>query len=994
MNSDEFGAMETALRQRFSMLKATRGNSPVYALEHGLSEAELQRLSLAIGPMLRFNGVTQSWSGISLPLIVLATETGYHYRGTGTDFWPILSGKLGASFTDRDRQNLSALFETANRTLAIKKPAPTAWNRAFRHIAWPIANAVAPLEVHRALASALHRMFIRPPDAFEGAELAIALRRAALADGAPERLLQWLQDDQLATAMSRRLLELPEDNFLAPEVVSRIWSDMSSDVFTRRALSNALAEHRQLQSGGRAFGRYGRAYFALGLSEGEIALHIVPPVLGQSDHQRLVRQVQGRRISLWNLSGSVALLNLCEGRSTQIELERMPELGETFLSDDALVGLEATAVTALRGLAPDLSSPLLFPAGGGLSAQADYVNTNASRYWWLLSRRRPPSTKGLRVLGSVAGADLIEIDLNEPDAQSWLEAQRIIVEKAPVLEPILTPILKRQPRGYDFPPGLPALFRVSGSADGTKAILGSAEVNLAEDRSFVAVDDDPPGDHLLRLQSSSSQTVGGWRRISSVSAQPAPISVLHDAGELTLEALLDGQVSIRITAEPDMLTPTLILSVVTGGAEIARARAETDGPALFGGGSPLLRDLTEQLKASEAFERGELVAELDGLSRDTWAIGRRLRTARWERHNDAWSPIVEGQVVGSICTLAETPYQTGVGLLSTTAPALLLPILEDGRILEADGLVAGPRSLTFGFSVPVEDLGALTRTWGGADDVGLKTTSTALVRWQCASSAHVVLDLVRSRAIQSLERMTVCQLCGPDWLALEDDLISSASDFWGIFADLTISRGMSAGEGFPTLPEANRDSLRDCLAARFKDVAPRLRALSTSEVEALAPKLDDGVNEAWEDHFQALERAGAAFHLEEEPDAGNDGSVWASAVRHAEGRYQLAPLGRKLAPSRRGSALMAFNYEAEGLPALGALLEAEHVDLRARPPHWLAAGDISRGLMFWTDARAFGQEPEGQEALQRLLADRHTARAIRYAALRYSLSRGRPGASR
>ena len=55
MNSDEFGAMETALRQRFSMLKATRGNSPVYALEHGLSEAELQRLSLAIGPMLRFN---------------------------------------------------------------------------------------------------------------------------------------------------------------------------------------------------------------------------------------------------------------------------------------------------------------------------------------------------------------------------------------------------------------------------------------------------------------------------------------------------------------------------------------------------------------------------------------------------------------------------------------------------------------------------------------------------------------------------------------------------------------------------------------------------------------------------------------------------------------------------------------------------------------------------------------------------------------------------
>jgi hypothetical protein len=239
--------------------------------------------------------------------------------------------------------------------------------------------------------------------------------------------------------------------------------------------------------------------------------------------------------------------------------------------------------------------------------------------------------------------------------------------------------------------------------------------------------------------------------------------------------------------------------------------------------------------------------------------------------------------------------------------------------------------------------------------------------------------------------MAVRQLCGTGWLHLEDDLIRSVSDFWGALADLAITRGMAVGEGFPALPEDRRDSLKDCLASRFQDAAPFLRALPPAEIEALAPTLDDAVNEAWEDHFQALERAGASFHVEDECDAGNDGSLWAKAVRDASDRFELGPLGRRLTPERRGRALMTFDYAAHGLPAVAALLEAEHVDLRARPPNWLSADDIRKGLMFWTDPRAFGEESDAADALRKLLADRQTARAVRYAALRHDLSRGRPG---
>ena len=994
MHSEELDTVAAALRARFSALKAQRGGAPVYALEHGLNDASLQRLRLTVGPMLRLNGIDSWWTNRGLPLIVLATETGYSYRGTGTDFWPILSSRLNTDFTHRDRQNLTALFETAHRTLGIKKPAPTAWNLAFRHIAWPIANAVAPVEIHRALAGVLHRMFGRPPPAFEGAELAAALRRSAVADGASQRLLQWLQDDQLATAMSRRLLDLPEDDFLTAEVVRRIWLDMSSDIVTRRALGRARAEYSQLQTGGRGFGRYGRAHFALRVMDGAPILQIVPPVLGPADHDRLARQVQARQVRLWNAAQPINLQSLCEGRPTPLVLDRLPETGDIFLSDNAIAGLDGSAATALRGLEPDLAEPLLFPAGPRASAQTSVVRPGSARHWWLVARHRMGTTQGVTLIGRIGESDLFGVDVDEPAARSWLETQGIPVERGPILEPVLAPVLDRQLRGHDFPVGLPALFRVIGPADGTTAVSARIEVDLNSDRPFVIVDDDTPGDHGLRLRSAWPETMVGWRRIPTPSPLAAPISVVPDGGELTLDALLDGDLSMRLNSAPGLTTPPLILSVIADGAEIARARTETDGPTLFGGGSALLRELTRQLKTSERFARGELVAELEGVGRETWPLGRRMQAVRWERLKDVWTPLLDGDPVRVVGTPAGSPRRHPAELTGTTGPALLLPVLEDGRTLNGDGLVVGPRSMNFSLSLADEDIGDLGRSWDGPGDSGLCATSTAWVRWSSAETAHIILDLVRGRAVQLLERMMVRQLCGRGWLALEDEQINSWSSFWAALANVAIARGMASGKDFPPLAAEHHDALQGCLAACLQAAAPNLRSLSPSDIEALAPKLDEAVNEGWLDHFLALERAGERFPLDDECDAFNEGAAWASAVREADDRHQLVSLGRKLTPQRRGYALTTFSYEFAGVADLISLLEVEHVDLRTRPPYWLADGDIRRGLMFWTDPRAFGQDNRGSETLQKLLADRQTARSIRYAALRFALSRGRRGVLR
>lgn len=994
MESDELDIVDARLRTRFSALKTARGGAPVYALEHGLTVTELGRLRRAAGPMLRLHGVSDWWTDRPLGLIVLATETGYRYRGTGTDFWPVLGARLGASFTGSDRERLTGLFESAHRSVGLRRPADTLWNLAFRHIAWPITNAVAPTEIHRPLARALHRMFQRPPAVFEGADLAAALRRAAVSDGAAPRLMQWLKDDQLAAVMAGRLLALPDDGFLDPGVVSRIWSDMASDASTRRALGDAIAEHRQLLTGSRGFARYGRAHLALRVNADGPVLELVPPTLSAADQDRLSRLCESRAARLWNAATQVNIRRLSEGRAIALDLERLPEARDAFLADADTEDLDGAAVTALRGFAPDLSGSLLFPAGDGASPQAAAVRPYAAGRWWWIARGRVHEEDGVTIIGRLGDADVVEIEVDRPGARAWLESQGVAVERGPVLEPVMASALDSRPQGYDLPLGLPALFRVAGEAHGLTAVLAADEAALCADSPFVAVDDDPAGEHRLILRSEFPDTVCGWRRLPA-SSSPAPVGLVADAPEFTLEALLDGEFSLRILCAPGIATSDLTLRVTTGGAEIARAVTATDGAALYGGGSPLFRDLAAQLKQAGIFDRGELSAELAGLVRESWPLGRRLRNVRWERRDEAWAAVLEGEIISKAMVSASTPHMSpGDNPSDSDVPMLLLPISGEGSPLETDGLIVGPRSLTLGTGRDEDSLDGVGRAWDAPGDQGLRAACGAWIRWSCASTSHLILDLVRIRAIRTLERRIVRQLCGRGWLSLEDAQVRTAGGFWQAMADIAISRGMAAGDGFPALAETNRHVLQECLAGRLAEAVPDLRSMSADAIETASADLDEAVNTAWEDHFQALERAGAAFHLEDECDAGNDGSAWAAAAREADDRCRLGPLSRRLVPAARARALTDFDYEAAGISDISALLDAEHVDLRARQPHWLGEVDLRRALMFWISPRIFSHEAEGPETLQKLLADRQTARAVRYTALRYISSRGGSGVAR
>ena len=68
---------------------------PVVFVEHGLDAHELDELRAAVRGSLRVHPLDSGWwDSCDLPLLVASTEIGYCYRGSGTDFWPLLETEL------------------------------------------------------------------------------------------------------------------------------------------------------------------------------------------------------------------------------------------------------------------------------------------------------------------------------------------------------------------------------------------------------------------------------------------------------------------------------------------------------------------------------------------------------------------------------------------------------------------------------------------------------------------------------------------------------------------------------------------------------------------------------------------------------------------------------------------------------------------------------------------------------------------------------------
>ncbi len=148
---EELAFLHERLKAHFLMLRQQRAptGSPTFALEHGLSQAELVFLKEQVTSSVRQGRVR---GDLWIPLIVYASEIGYEY--SRDEFWQTFEAVTPGWAEHGDRQLLRASFRRFTQSFGGAEPTG-AWAQHFSIICWPITHAVLPTDLQRQLARLL-----------------------------------------------------------------------------------------------------------------------------------------------------------------------------------------------------------------------------------------------------------------------------------------------------------------------------------------------------------------------------------------------------------------------------------------------------------------------------------------------------------------------------------------------------------------------------------------------------------------------------------------------------------------------------------------------------------------------------------------------------------------------------------------------------------------------------------------------------------------------
>ncbi|MGL6196379.1 MAG: hypothetical protein ACRC2T_16305 [Thermoguttaceae bacterium] len=223
----------TSLKERFEKLKQQRPEGcPLFALEHGFNSEQLDEVKKILrSEISQHEGDIQRAFPIwHLPLLVIATEIGYKYQGNGTDYWLNLEKALEYStITHHERRKIREWFEDTHKRFKIAKPLETPWSKQFRNIAWPITNAILPLDIRLQFMKSLALM----PTKYYGLDvdaIATYLRRDTDTENSL-RYSGWLSTmpsvGQLAQAIITN--NTNESPFFSADTLLRLRQDMEQD---------------------------------------------------------------------------------------------------------------------------------------------------------------------------------------------------------------------------------------------------------------------------------------------------------------------------------------------------------------------------------------------------------------------------------------------------------------------------------------------------------------------------------------------------------------------------------------------------------------------------------------------------------------------------------------------------------------------------------------------------------------------------------------------
>lgn len=158
LNLGEIDALERALKA--SIVGLNKKRTAVVTLIEAVDEAMLWPEPFDdMAPIALSHSLDDLISRAPLLICAVAAEIGFRFEGVGTVFWAKFSDALGLGVTMAQRQRIAEIYEMQAKRYDLSRPSDSAFSSHFSIIAWPIANALLPVD----LVGAVSRLMARAP---------------------------------------------------------------------------------------------------------------------------------------------------------------------------------------------------------------------------------------------------------------------------------------------------------------------------------------------------------------------------------------------------------------------------------------------------------------------------------------------------------------------------------------------------------------------------------------------------------------------------------------------------------------------------------------------------------------------------------------------------------------------------------------------------------------------------------------------------------------
>ena len=989
---------------RYRALRESR-SGPIFFVEHGLSEDEVADVFADVRHcLISYPLESRWWDTNCLPLLVAATEVGYRYRGSGTDFWPVLEAKFGIRVSAADRKRIRDLFSSASKTYRGAQPPATPWAEVFRLIAWPITHALVPLEFHRPLALTLANLRVNVRELSDD-DLHRAIRIGASSTSA--RFATLLEDAALVVAVTRSLLGGGSGELCA-ETVERIAADLASDRVTQRAVAVArriqrtVVEHTAppVSSGDLVSSIVGS--FQLRRRDGTVTLEAVFPPMEADLQTRLQRALRRRRYAprLWGVSVPVPSVQLLSCLPFTVKLTTAPPEDAELLPNLDHVDIDPKLRDVLAAFKLDVTPPLLFAVSADevLGRRVQGPSISGDRKYWLLSRSGE-GPRGCVALGVVGPYDCHLLDPSEDSAREFLRELGFQVRFGVAVEFAGRPPLQRDVPVPVFAVGDQRIVVPRRVPPGGLSVqLGDEQVHLAGDDVAIVVVE--RGDHILRVSSGDEDSDFTFRGTASPqSVQPRICSIAPRSSDLTVQALLRGALDFAVESFAPLEGLQLTVEIEARGRRLVATAPLDPLPCSV---SPeqepfatLLDDETRELLAQA--HSPTLRLSVGRLCFREIVLEQRVRPCWWQWGEDDTVALTSeigmlpfGQIPATTPAARPAPGTDNSLEEARLLAPLDLDVTEYGDAAQFTTLCIVPSRVRLEApSIKKPSLARRRRTRHGA--LGLEDVVESYLRWSLAESPTIIAEIQRRQVTEVLDGWLAETCCGEEWVRREAAF--EAVDAWEALVRVCDETGLgrdsyialSREEEF----EVTRIAVRE-IRSELPDLWSRVGLpcdLNPEDYEALDLACGRAYTELAEVYREQGREDIAAGIGEGDPGASPD--EWDFVLRRVKSTDDVQKLTEMLLPSDIAHGLMALEPSIMTLDELTEELTAWARDAQKALAGSVPPANILKTILgLWLEPEAV-VNLDWRGALDVLLAERAVARAARYLALRSRRATGR-----